>query len=226
LLSFPLAAALLFPSKVRQAGSSGEQEQSRALGSVRQLLDAWRQPSWSRAVVILLVVGLAMSSYRQCRRSMRVHRDRQALQSFFTELRPSPRDLHVCWGPAMPFELTSPLDGEPWWSRLQMLSLTWMQRTPWHEETKRRFGISSMAQAMYERDDIILVANRIDLALYAGFVKEHFQADVAFIQSRNFGERFAAGRFRQRPETVERQIARPTIRSALARYFAASFAAI
>ncbi len=203
LLSFPLAAALLFPASGRHAGLPGEQERSGSLRSIRDLLGFRPRPSWPRAVVIMLVVGVGMASYRQCRRSLHVYRERRALQAFFAELQPSPRNLLVCWGAAMPYELASPLESQAWWSRQPMLSLAWTQRTPWHEETKRRFGISNMAQAMCERDDVVLLAHRGDLPFYATFAKEHFQADVEFIESHSGGERFVAGRFQRRPESIE-----------------------
>lgn len=145
----------------------------------------------------MLIVGLAVGSYRQIRRSVRVHHERQALAAFLDEQRPFGRNLIVCWGPALPFEFLSPLDNLSAWSGLPLVNLVWTQRTPWQEATKARFGISNLPEAIYQRDDVVLVANRADLALYETFAKEHFGADVQFVPSRPATDRFVAGRFRQ-----------------------------
>lgn len=199
LLSFPLAAALLFPTRIATTGTSASTVPN-LLGLMALLreLAVWNtQSRGTRVVVVMLIVGLAAGSYRQVRRSVRVHRERHALQAFLDDQRPFGRKLVVCWGPALPFEFLSPLDNLSSWSGLPLVNLVWTQRTPWQEATKSRFGISNLPQAIYQRDDVVLVANRADLALYENFAKEHFGADVEFVPSRPATDRFVAGRFHQ-----------------------------
>lgn len=202
LLSFPLGVALLFPSRnarmiLGKASASAVPNFVGLTGSLRGLF-AWNAPSrGARAVVVMLIVGLAVGSYRQVRRSVRVHRERHALQAFLDEQRPFGRNLVVCWGPALPFEFLSPLDTLSSWSGLPLVNLVWTQRTPWQEATKARFGIANLPEAIYQRDDVVLVANRADIALYETFASEHFGADVQFVPSRPATDRFVAGRFRQ-----------------------------
>lgn len=201
LLSFPLAVALLFPARV--ATTAATVSSSVALNSsgfitrLRELAACNAQSRWARAVAAMLIVGLAVGSYRQVRRTVRVHRERHALQAFLDEQRPFGRNLVVCWGPALPFEFLSPLDNLSSWSGLPLVNLVWTQRTPWQEATKARFGISNLPEAIYQRDDVVLVASRADLALYETFAKEHFGADVQFLPSRPATDRFVAGRFSQ-----------------------------
>jgi hypothetical protein len=105
--------------------------------------------------------------------------------------------LYVCWEAALPFELVSPLDSLASWSELSVLNLTWTQRTPWQDDLKRRRGITCLARAMFERDDVVLVATPTHRALFETFAREHFGAEVEFVQPRPFGTTFVAGRFRR-----------------------------
>lgn len=199
LLSFPLSVALLFPASSQIASSLPAEKKNQ--GTSRSF-PAWKagsaRPTWTRPVIVLLVVGVVMGLHHQCRRSVRVHRERRALQTFLADLRPSGRELYVCWEAAMPFELLSPLDNLSSWSRIPLLNLVWTQRTPWQEEIKRRFGISNLAQAMCDRDDVVLVATPLHRSLFATFVKEHFRSDVEFVPSASAGEKLVAGRFQRR----------------------------
>jgi hypothetical protein len=151
-----------------------------------------------------MVVAMVMGVYRQGRRSSHVRRDRVALERFLNELSPSTNKLYVTWGWALPYELVSPLDSLDRWSRATFLSLSWNQGTPWNEAIKRRYGISNLSRAIYERDDIELVAMEEDVKLFTTFAKEHFGGDVEFVA--NFaGKKFASGRFN--PRSTEAQTA-------------------
>ncbi len=196
ILSFPLAAALLFPPSFAGAGSL--RVETKDGGGSNGLSTSGARPPVARAVVVLLVVGIVMGVYHQCRRSVHVYRDRRALDAFLADLRPGDRKLYVSWEATFPFELLSPLDNLTSWSRIPLLSLAWMQRTPWHEQIKRRFGISNLAQAMCERDDIVLIATPTHRSLFVAFAKEHFQADVEFVPLTSVGEKIVAGRFQRR----------------------------
>jgi hypothetical protein len=209
LLSFPLGATLLVgvPSAVasrreREAVSepSGTPESVlRSLligGALKRAWSDWKaRPRLTQVVLVLLVIGTTMGVYRQCRRSMRVTRDRAALAAFVAEARSRPYVLHVCWEAALPFEHVSPLDNLRSWSGASILNLTWTQRTPWQESVKHRFGIANLAEALCNRDDIRLVANQNHRELFVVYAREHFQADLEYSTSSTFGEKLAEGRF-------------------------------
>jgi hypothetical protein len=98
----------------------------------------------------------------------------------------------------MPFELVSPLDSLRAWSPLSLVSLTWTQRTPWHEEMNRRFGVSCLARALCEREDVVLIATPRHRSLFATFAKQHFSEDIEFVESNRVGQKFVAGHFQRR----------------------------
>lgn len=207
LLSFPVAAALLFAgnagSFVKRPHSTVKWPETKR-GGVRDLFVAWNVHSpWVRAAVVMLAVGVVMGTYRQGRRSMRVYRERAELQTFLDEAPSRGNLLYVCWEAAMPFELVSPLDSLRAWSPLSLVSLTWTQRTPWQEEMKRRFGVSSLAQALCERDDVVLIATPRHRSLFATFAKQHFSEDIEFVESNRVGQKFIAGHFQRRPRLGE-----------------------
>ena len=120
------------------------------------------------------------------------------LESFLADLQPATRELYVCWESAMPFELLSPLDNLHSWSGIPLLNLVWTQRTPWQEQTKQKFGIRNLAQAMCERDNIVLVATPTHRLLFTIFAKEHFHADEEFVESKIAGDKLTAGYFKRR----------------------------
>ncbi len=183
LLSFPLSATLLFAASWAQ----------------EKFTPAWNvtaRPRWARAVLVLLMVGIVMGVYHQGRHSLLVRRDRRVLDAFLAELEPSGRALYVCWEAAMPFELMSPLDNLSAWARMPLVNLVWTQRGRWQEETKRRFGVSNLAAALCQRDDLVLIATPEHRELFARFAKEHCQADVEFVPTATAGKRLVAGRFR------------------------------
>jgi hypothetical protein len=189
LLSFPLSAVLLFSTAPAAQGDK----------KARYGLRAWRATSpWTRAVSLFLVVGVVASVFHQCRRSMHVHQERRLFESFLADLQPAGHELYVCWESAMPFELVSPFDNLHSWSGIPLLNLVWTQRTPWQEQIKQRFDISNLAQAMCERDDIVLVATPTHRSLFTIFAKEHFHADVQFFESKIFSDKFTAGHFQRR----------------------------
>ena len=213
LMTFPLSVTLL---SFAWKNSSSSLNRGEALANDNVELSRapaiWqRQPRPTRLVLALLVIGTVMGLYRQGRQSVRVHGARGKLQSFLNELRPAEHKLIVSWEAALPYELVSPLDSLDSWC-MPLLSLAWTQRTPWHEEIKRQFGISNIAQAICQRDDIVLVATPLHRELFAVFAKEHFQSDVEFVPLMEVGQKFVAGRFRQRGQ-VNDQANTPADRS-------------
>jgi hypothetical protein len=193
ILSFPLAAALLLP--IRPVADVAKKN---ARGALRSWFSWIEHSAKARLVVALLVTGTVMGVYRQARHSMVVRRDRAALQSLLAELRPSGRELFVCWEATMPFELLSPFDNLAGWSRIPLVNLVWTQRTPWQESIKRRFEIANLAEALCDRGDLVLVATPEHRSLFVTFAKEHFGADLEFVELASAGEKLVAGRFRQR----------------------------
>ena len=176
LLAFPLFATLLFPAPLAALAP-----RHLPVRGLRERIRSWSmQPRWTRAVVTMLVIGAVMGAHRQCRRTVKNLNGRATLQRFLAEAHAQPQKLYVCWEAAFPFELVSPLDNLASWSNIATYNLAWMQRTPWLDEMKHRFHISNLAVALYERDDIVLVATKTHKALFTQFVKEHFDADVEF----------------------------------------------
>jgi hypothetical protein len=194
LLSFPLSVALLsfvWPS----AAPSSVRQPTKTVGNRKFPFLSWRP----RIVTLLLIVALIIGVDRQVRQSVRVSRSRVALQSFLADAKAASRKLYVSWEAALPYELSSPLDNLSSWSQIPLLSLAWTQRTPWADETKRQFGITDLARALCERDDIVLIATPLHRSLFTTFAKEHFNADITFVPTRQISETCVAGTFQRHP---------------------------
>ena len=93
--------------------------------------------------------------------------------------------------------------------RIPLLSLAWTQRTPWHEAIKHQFGISDVARALCVRNDIVLIATPFHRSMFTRFAKEHFDADITFVASRQISDTIVAGSFHRKvahDNTANRQI--------------------
>jgi hypothetical protein len=199
LLSFPLAAALMsFAWRNNLANSQfGRHLQADYLKWLWSR-STWRATPWPiRVVLSLMIVAMVMGVYRQARRTAHVGRDRIALQKFLDAANASPEKLYVVWEAALPYEVVSPLDSLDQWSQPSFLSLTWNQGTPWSEATKQHYRITRLAQAIYQRNDIELVATPEHCKLFKAFAKEHFGGEINFVARMESRKRFVAGRFEQ-----------------------------
>jgi hypothetical protein len=144
-----------------------------------------------------------MGAVRQTSRSAKNESGRAAIERFLTEAYTQPQKLYVCWEAAFPFEFISPLDSLAALSNVTTYNLAWMQRTPWLHEIKARFRIADMAAALYERDDIVLIATDEHKSRFKTFAKEHYNADVDFVPGHRAGKKFVAGRFQLRTASAE-----------------------
>jgi hypothetical protein len=193
LISFPLALGLLMYPWRRSA--------SAVVGQRSTTWSTWRfVPSRRQFTTGLIIFALVMGNFRMCRQSILARAGRAELQQFLRTVRPEDRQLVVSWEAALPIELFSPLDNLDAWSHRPLLSLAWPQNTPCQEAIKRQFGITNVARALYERDDIVLVATPTHRELFQKFAKEHFGEDVEFTASRPSSKRFVEGRF-QKPRS-------------------------
>ena len=198
LLSFPLSVAIVAPVWRRKTVGGVPRQPPDGIKGRSHAERLWQhRPLLTQVMVVLFVIGIGMGIHRQCRRSMKIRQARGELRDFLAELRPTGHDLYVSWNCAFPLELISPLDSLRSWEQMPLLALAWPQRTPCQEATKRRFGISSVARALFEREDVVVIVAPNDRSSIGTFAKEHFDAHVEFVASRAAGKHFVAGRFQR-----------------------------
>jgi hypothetical protein len=199
LLSFPLSVALLVPAWRVKAGARDRNEPIDRGTAPSLGWSPWQIRPWlARGLVVLLIVGVAMGVRLQCRRSAQIQQARSDLRAFLAELRPTGRELYVCWQCAMPFQLISPLDSLHSWAQTPVLAMGWPQKTPYQEAIKRQFAIDSVMRAIFEREDVVSIIAPADCSSIGTFAKEHFEADLEFVALRQTGKHVLVGRFRRR----------------------------
>lgn len=200
LMSFPLSACLL--SLAWRRPDAHETTSAKAPALVWSW-SAWRTPQLStRFAVVLMVVAVSMGVYKQWRRGGHVARGQAAIAQLLEGVSSDDTQLYVTWEAALPYEFVSPLDSLQDWPRGAMLSIAWPQGTPWQEEVKRRHGVTDVARAIYQRDNVELIARPHHREVFAKFAEEHYGADVAFEPRLEAGDKFVAGRFTQRDPVV------------------------
>jgi hypothetical protein len=197
IVSFPLWAALVsfawpFPTSENAASRFSVVEYVQSWW----IWAAWRRlPTKFEIATTMLIAAVVMGDFHQVRQTMRVAKARAELKQFLSEVRSDGRKLCVMWEAALPLDLVSPLDTLDEWSDLPMLSIAWPQCTPWQEAIKRKFRISNLARALYERNDIILIATDDHRKLFQTFAQEHFGAQVEFVTFQRSGDQLVAGCF-------------------------------
>jgi hypothetical protein len=209
-VSFPLSLVLLF---IRPRLSA---ERIETVGAETQISTTLAPTSTSRwrierpasrggqLILALLVVGLFMGVHKQMRRSVISHRIQADLQAWIAGAKANCDKLHIVWGGALPVESISPLDSLDDWNELRFLSLCWSTWAPWSEQTKRDRGFTRVAEALHQRDDLVLVACPYDVLICQQFVAEHHGVTVELIPSQAEQKVAQAGRLLPREQVASR----------------------
>jgi len=153
-------------------------------------------PTMAHVLVILAAIGVGMAFTRQFRCSLRIQAVRQSVLEFTTALDTSSDRLYISWGGDFPYEAISPFDNLKSFSKLRVFVFGWPQHTPFATAMKEKFGIESMARALFERQDVIMWGGQPYHTWYRQFVLEHFGAHVKFVPCHAGHHKFdIAGRF-------------------------------
>ena len=170
-LAFPLALAMVLPRNERRPAKA-ERELS--------ISDwfAWGapQPGLRFALVATLLMATAavgMHGVRLTRKGRKTAAAREDLARYTQQLGPQDDLLFVTWASSYPFELISPLDNLRSFEHFHIFSLSWPQTAPWQQELKRRFQVTDILRAFYERSDVRMIATKDLWPLYAKYVEEH-----------------------------------------------------
>jgi hypothetical protein len=142
------------------------------------------------AVAALMWVGVAKGTYHQYRRSRERIKASKQLYDLLATIDASEEELFVCWAATFPYEALRPFDGFESMSDLHLLVLGWPQKTPLHRRMKERFDLDDLAQAIYRRNDLYLIAHPYYLGLYEQYVREHYGKELRY-ETRQFAKLFS-----------------------------------
>jgi hypothetical protein len=132
------------------------------------------------AVLVMMFLAVAKGTYGQYRRSRERIKITGQLYDLLGSLDASHDKLYVCWAATFPYEALRPLDSLQGMSDVHLLVLGWPQKTPLHQRMKDRFAIGDLAEAIYRRNDLYLIAHPYYLGLYEEYVREHFGIELAY----------------------------------------------
>jgi hypothetical protein len=150
-------------------------------------------------VLALMCVGVAKGTYHQYRRSRERIKGANQLYDLLASINASDDKLFVCWAAAFPYEAMRPFDSFESMSDLHLLVLGWPQKTPLHQRMKDHFAVGDLAEALYRRNDLYLIAHPYYLGLYEEYVREHFGAELRY-ETRRYAKLFSV------TQAMERQI--------------------
>lgn len=144
-----------------------------------QRLSQWRL---APAVSVLLLAStfctVVASNYYQYRRSRERTKLNWRLYDMLARLNFTDDQLYICWAATFPYEAISPLSNLSSISELHLMVLGWPQKTPLHQAIKDHFGIDDLAEAIFQRPDLYLIAHPYYLGLYKTYVREHCGVDI------------------------------------------------
>jgi hypothetical protein len=141
------------------------------------------------AVVLMMCLGVAKGTYGQYRRSRERIKISTQLYDLLAALDAAHDKLFVCWAATFPYEALRPLDSLQAMSDVHLLVLGWPQKTPLHQRMKDRFKIADLAEAIYSRNDLYLIAHPHYLGLYEEYVREHFGVELTY-ETKRFAKLF------------------------------------
>jgi hypothetical protein len=142
------------------------------------------------AVVAMMWVGVAKGTYHQYRRGRERMKASNQLYDVLATVDASDEKLFVCWAATFPYEALRPFDNLQSISDLHLLVLGWPQKTPLHRRMKERFDLGDLAEAIYRRNDLYLIAHPYYLGLYEEYVREHYDAELQY-ETRRYSKLFS-----------------------------------
>ena len=81
--------------------------------------------------------------------------------------------LYVVWGGSFPFEWILPRDSLATWRRFKVYSFGCPANTPLADDRLREFGIDDLMQALYTRDDVLLISGAEYVPCMITYLREH-----------------------------------------------------
>jgi hypothetical protein len=97
------------------------------------------------------------------------------------KLAPRPDELYVVWMSPLPSQGVFPLKNlKSLLNGMNIVALSWPQRTPFFYEMLDRFQIRDIVRALSERNDVYLVTLPFLLPYLERFIKEHHNYTVRF----------------------------------------------
>lgn len=140
-----------------------------------------RARRWLGAATILLLLLLSFVRVYACYTAADTRlANRNSLIDMLDNLR-SPGRLVVSIADSFPFEMALlPFDSLKKFRGLDIYWTGYILNTPLPDVQLERFGITDIYTALYMNDNLVLVSRRELLALYATFVKEHYDHEIDF----------------------------------------------
>jgi hypothetical protein len=84
------------------------------------------------------------------------------------------------WDSAIPINWTSPFDDYSILKKYALAGGGWPQRLEPERELFRQYGVTYLYKDVYEKDNILVIANDEHLTFYHRFMKEHYNINVEF----------------------------------------------
>jgi hypothetical protein len=150
-------------------------------------------------VLALLCGGVAKGMYHQYRKSRERIKTTNQLYDLLATIDASDDKLFVYWAAAFPYEGLRPFDSLQSMSDLHLLVLGWPQKTPLHHRMKEHFELGDLAEQLYRRNDLYLIAHPYYLGLYEEYVREHFGAELQY-ETQRYAKLFSV------TQAMERQL--------------------
>jgi hypothetical protein len=131
-------------------------------------------------VLALMCYGVTKGVYHQYRRSRERLKTSKQLYDVLGSLEGGDDKLYVCWAATFPYEALRAFDSFSAIKDVHLLALGWPQKTPLHQRMKDHFHIDDLAEALYQRSDLYLIAHSYYLGLYEEYAREHFGVGLRY----------------------------------------------
>lgn len=93
---------------------------------------------------------------------------------------PSGDTITFIWDSVIPYEWYQVTDPMHEFKGKQTLIGSWIQGSPLDQAKMRKFNMTNITTALYEKDNVYVVANKRLLDLLQKFIKQHYDVNVSY----------------------------------------------
>ena len=155
---------------------------------------SWSHPGWSkhlllRTITLLLVIGMIWNERKQYRLGKDNVRNAVHYEKMLADMRSKTIDserLVLAFIRNFPMEYHPPLFKGSDYKGMHIYCACWAQRSPVAENMKKHFNVTSLSQALADRNDTLLITNEKSRSILRRYLAEHYSKSFKIVNLKHY----------------------------------------